>query len=112
MFRNKTKRIAELNDLCRREMGLCGPVVDSFSIAMLPAAVRWAIHEKVERFDNFTPTNDPKGERNFGSFEHAGEIFVWKIDYYDDLGLTKFSEDPSDQGRTIRVVSIMLASEY
>jgi hypothetical protein len=70
-----------------------------------------AIREKVETFDNFTPDNDPHSERDFGAFEHNGEKSFWKIDYYDAT-LTYGSEDPSDPKQTVRVLTIMLASEY
>ena len=70
-----------------------------------------AIREQVERFDTFTPDNDPHHEHDFGSFEHDGERIFWKIDYYD-RSLTNGSEDPSDPAQTTRVLTIMLASEY
>jgi hypothetical protein len=67
--------------------------------------------EKVETFDLFTQDNDPYGERDFGAFEHNGARIFWKIDYYD-LTMTNGSEDPSDPKQTVRVLTIMLASEY
>jgi Protein of unknown function (DUF3768) len=54
--------------------------------------------------------NDPYKERDPGAFVHGNRIF-WKIDYYDTT-LTKGSEDPSDPKQTVRVLTIMLASEY
>jgi hypothetical protein len=88
------REIATLNDLCRRAMGVAGRVVQTQGIASLP-----------------TPDNDPHGERDFGAYEHNGQRIFWKIDYYDTT-LTKGSEDPGDPDKTVRVLTIMLASEY
>lgn len=77
----------------------------------LPPKDQSAIREKVETFDAFTPDNDPYGECDFGAFEHNGERIFWKIDYYD-TALSKGSEDPTDPQQTVRVLTIMLASEY
>jgi hypothetical protein len=108
---DNTTRIAQLNDLCRTAMGVAGRIVQTEGIRALPSSVQSAIREKVERFDTFTPDNDPFQEHDFGSFEHDGELIFWKIDYYD-RSLTGGSEDPSDAAQTTRVLTIMLASEY
>jgi hypothetical protein len=107
----RTIKIAALNDLCRRAMGIAGRVVQTIGIAALPVRDQSAIREKVETFNAFTPGNDPHGERDFGAFEHNGERIFWKIDYYDPT-LSFGSEDPSDPKLTMRVLTIMLASEY
>jgi hypothetical protein len=107
----KTDQIAALNDLCRRAMGIAGRAVQTAGISSLPPADQSAIREKVETFDAFTTDNDPHKERDFGAFEHNGQRIFWKIDYYDTT-MTKGSEDPSDPRQTVRVLTIMLASEY
>jgi hypothetical protein len=106
-----TKKIADLNDLCRKAMGIAGRLVQTAGISALPHEDQSAIREKVETFDAFTPDNDPHKERDFGAFDHNGERIFWKIDYYDTT-LSKGSEDPSDPKQTVRVLTIMLASEY
>lgn len=111
MSNPKTQRIAKLNDLCRTAMGVAGRVVQTSGISALPSADQSAILEKVETFDAFTPDNDPYGEHDFGSFEYNGEQIFWKIDYYDPA-MEFGSEDPSDSARTLRVLTIMFASEY
>lgn len=111
MTNDTTKKIAELNDLCRTAMGVAGRLVQTPGIAALPLNDQSAIREKVERFDAFTEDNDPYGERDFGAFEHNGDRIFWKIDYYDPT-LSMGSEDPSDAKQTVRVLTIMLASEY
>jgi len=111
MSDSNTKKIAELNDLCRTAMGVAGRLVQTAGISALPMQDQSAIREKVETFATFTPDNDPYGERDFGAFDHNGHKIFWKIDYYDTT-LTKGSEDPSDPKQTVRVLTILLASEY
>lgn len=104
-------RIAELNDLARTAMGIAGRVCQTPGITGLPAATQSRIRELVETFNAFTPGNDPYGERDFGAFDHDGHSIFWKIDYYN-RALDGGSEDPSDPGQTVRVLTIMLAAEY
>jgi hypothetical protein len=66
---------------------------------------------KVESFDSFTEDNDPHGEHDFGAFEHEGQRIFWKIDYYA-RDREHGSENPADPKQTVRVLTIMLASEY
>ena len=106
-----TNTIAALNDLCRRAMGIAGRLIQTPGICALPLGDQSAIRERVELFDAFTPDNDPHQERDFGSFDHAGQAIFWKIDYYDPT-LTCGSEDPSDPRQTVRVLTIMLAADY
>jgi hypothetical protein len=107
----KTRKIAQLNDLCRKAMGVAGRLFVTEGIASLPLEDQSAIREKVERFSDFNDDNDPYAERDFGAFDHDGQKVFWKIDYYDKT-LTAGSPDPSDPARTTRVLTIMLASEY
>jgi len=111
MTTEKTAKIAALNDLCRKAMGVAGRLVQTCGISSLPPKDQSAIREKVETFDAFTPDNDPHGERDFGAFDHNGDRIFWKIDYYDAT-LSRGSEDPTDTVQTVRVLTIMLASEY
>lgn len=108
---DNAEKIAKLNDLCRRAMGIAGKLVQTHGINALSAADQSAIREKVEMFDDFSADNDPHGERDFGAFEHDKQRIFWKIDYYD-RSLTWGSENPADPTQTVRVLTIMLASEY
>jgi hypothetical protein len=107
----KIARIAKLNDICRTAMGVAGRLIQTEGINALPSRDQSAIREQVELFNDFTPANDPHGERDFGAFDHDGEKVFWKIDYYAP-DLCHGSEDPSDPRQTVRVLTIMLASEY
>lgn len=66
---------------------------------------------KVRAFKDFGPDNDPHGEHDFGAFEAWGEIIFWKFDYFAPE-LEHGSEDPADPAKAVRVLTIMLASEY
>lgn len=63
----------------------------------------------VQRFNTFTPANDPRGEHDFGVIPWYQERTYWKIDYYDQAlqhGLGPLDPDCR------RVMTILLASEY
>jgi hypothetical protein len=111
MADNNTKRIAELNDLCRKSMGIAGRLIQTKGFNALPPHVQSAIREKVEIFDNFTSDNDPYGEHDFGVIEHDENRIFWKIDYYAP-DMMHGSENPADPKQTVRVLTIMLAEEY
>ena len=105
---DRTTKIQTLNDLARTTFRGCR--------VMVTAGVRElddldAVLNKVRAFDAFSEDNDPYGEHDFGSFSHAGQTLLWKIDYYDRT-LTAGSEDPADPEATIRVLTVLLASEY
>lgn len=65
----------------------------------------------VREYDQFCPENDPHNEHDFGSFTCAGHRVCWKIDYYD-TALEFGSPDPANPDHTVRVLTVMLASEY
>ena len=106
-----TKRIAELNDLARKAMGIACRLYQTEGISSLSPEAQSTIREKVETFDAFTSDNDPYHERDFGAFDHEGMRVFWKIDYYD-RSLSRGSENPADPLQTVRVLTIMLAEEY
>lgn len=108
---NHAQRIAELNDLCRTAPGIGGRWIQTPGINQLPSEDQSAIREQVERFRDFTPDNDPYGERDFGAFTHSGYRIFWKIDTYAP-DLQHGSANPADPRQTVRVLTIMLAEEY
>lgn len=67
--------------------------------------------EAVRSFDSFDADNDPYREHDFGAFDFHGEKVFWKIDYYAP-DLASGAEDPADPQSTVRVLTIMRASEY
>jgi len=123
MNETNTNKIAELNNRFRKSTLSLDPVAVSLGKKFMTSGIQALglvatveIAERVAAFDSFTEDNDPHREHDFGSFDHDGNRIFWKIDYYDrasfgtghDLG----SEDPSDPAKTLRVLTIMLASEY
>ena len=121
---SRAERIARLNDLARRVMGIACVVVATDGVRALPEADQSRLRELVEIFDAFTPNNDPYGERDFGAI-YQGVDGVWSASRPVDVAVTVFwkidayerelrfgSDDPADPAVTRRVLTIMLASEY
>jgi hypothetical protein len=106
----KTARIRELNDAFRRTF-VGGRVMLTASVDALPDADKAAVLAKVRTFDAFNGDNDPHGEHDFVSFEHEGERYFAKVDYYA-RDMRHGSNDPSDPKHTTRVMTIMRADEY
>lgn len=110
----KTQKIAELNDAFRlnpADSGIPGQTLMTQGINALPEEDQINIFTRVRCFNDFTEDNDPYGERDFGSFVYQGQKIVWKIDYYAN-DMKHGSENPADPKQTVRVLTIMLASEY
>lgn len=125
--REQTARIARLNDLARRAMGIACTAVATAGFRSLPDADQSWVRELIETYNAFTDDNDPYGERDFGTIyqlcdgswtterprlrEDERERVFWKIDYYDrDMRFA--SEDAANPAITRRVLTIMLSDEY
>jgi hypothetical protein len=80
---SSTEKIRELNDAFRITWRRNGDVYLTAGIAALPEEEQAEIMCRVQRFDAFTPENDPYYEHDFGSFEHRSRTVFWKVDYYD-----------------------------
>jgi Protein of unknown function (DUF3768) len=91
MTDSNAKRIAELNDLCRKAMGIAGRLMQMEGFNTLPLHIQFAMRERVETFDNFTSDNDPY----VGVVEHKENRIFWKIEYYA-LGMMHGSENPAE----------------
>ena len=109
----KPDKIRELNDAFRKSLQ-----PDENNRAIVTQGIQdqgekfmYPVFDRVRAFDDFSPDNDPHGEHDFGAFEYLGQKIFWKYDYYDN-NLEFGSEDPSDPKQTVRVLTIMLASEY
>jgi hypothetical protein len=112
----KTEQICDLNDRFRKgDPSIPGQMVMTSGVqelASIDHEMRFGqIIETVRSLDEFSEDNDPHHEHDFGAFEIFGEKLFWKFDYYAP-DLMHGSEDPADISRTVRVLTIMLASEY
>jgi hypothetical protein len=104
------KRTRELNDAFRMTLR-SGRVLITAAVNALPDDLKALAIQRVRTFSDFSKENDPHNEHDFGRFELGGETFFWKIDYYDE-SCTFGSMDPSDPSKTMRVLTLMLASDY
>lgn len=113
---SRLERIAELNDRCR--LGL-----DRTARHMMTQNIRATLSEngsvhgilatarlmKQVRQYAFGPDDGP--ERDFGAFDFDGHRVCFKIDYYEP-SMEYGAEDPSDASATVRVMTVMLSSDY
>ena len=102
--------IAILNDKFRKSF-IGGEVLLRAGIAAMSSEDKVNIVSVVQNFDNFTTANDPYGEHDFGCFDYKGQKIFFKIDYYDKK-LQYLSEDPTDDSKTIRTLTIMQAEDW
>ena len=125
--REQTVRIARLNDLARRAMGVACTAVATVGFRSLPEADQSQVRKLIETFDAFDEDNDPHGERDFGKIyqlvdgrwtterprvrEDERERVFWKLDYYDRQ-MEFASDDAANPAITRRVLTIMLSDEY
>lgn len=107
---DKAERIAALNDRFRQTFW-GGKVMMTQEVSALPEDLQLSLFRMVAEYDDFTPDNDPYGERDFGCITIAGEKFFWKISYYD-ARMEYGSDDPANPEMTTRVLTIMRADEY
>ena len=107
---SRTGHIRALNDELRSK-GSGGITVVTRGIAALSAPDLAAVIAAVQRFDDFSVANDPYGEHDCAVLEVADQRVIFKIDYFD-LTFNGHSADPADPLLTLRVMTIMLASEY
>ena len=111
-----SKRIRQLNDRFRKgDTTIPGHVLVTLGIRDLLERHEGYnllhVAAEVRGFSAFTEDNDPQGEPEFGAFYFLGETIFWKIDYYEP-GMEAGAEDPADPWKSVRVLTIMLASEY
>jgi hypothetical protein len=73
--------------------------------------VKSAALAKVAEFKDFNEENDPHEEHDYGSFDHCNRELFFKIDYYN-LAMDGLSEDPADNTKTKRVMTVGLSMDW
>lgn len=106
----RTLRVRQLNDELRKTM-TGGQIMITPGIEALGLMSVTSILRAVREHDQFSAANDPHGEHDFGALTCLGHRIFWKIDCYD-YQLEFASPDPANPHITVRVLTIMLASEY
>lgn len=104
----------ELNDKFRTKGDqTLGRFTCTRSITALTGQGMIDIINAVKQFDDWSESNDPYGEHDFGAFEVNGESYIWKIDYMDNIyqGGVDHSERNNTE-RCKRVLTIMRSDEY
>ena len=103
--------IAAMNDSLDRNDDQAGFIVLPRGVRMLDQEAVGRIVNAVCEFTDFTRNSDPDGEHDFGVVYVEEKIIFWTIDHYD-ASPGSGSEDPTSDGKTRRVLTIMLREEY
>jgi hypothetical protein len=83
------------------------------SLAMAEDGLALEAVQAVGAFDTFEPENDPSGWHDFGAVDICGEKIFWKIDLYEaDSDFRYGAEAPDNPATTMRVLTIMMASDW
>jgi hypothetical protein len=83
------------------------------SLAMAEDGLALEAVQAVGEFDVFEPENDPDGCHDFGAVDIRGQKVFWKIDLYEaDSDFRYGAEAPDNPATTMRVLTIMMASDW
>ena len=83
------------------------------SLAMTEDGLVLEAVQAVGEFDVFEPENDPDGCHDFGAVDIRGQKVFWKIDLYEaDSDFRYGAEAPDNPATTVRVLTIMMASDW
>jgi hypothetical protein len=106
--------VAKLNDQLRKKGDTSlGKIVCTSTITALSGQGMINVINAVKNYDDWSESNDPYGEHDYGRVEVDGVSYIWKIDYYD-LSYT-YGVDASERNNTARcrrVLTIMRSDEY
>lgn len=119
-------QIAALNDEARRAMGILCNVCESIGVRRTSLHERQVIRALVETYNGWKHSDNPYDEHDFGvvyqlnsgawtNIAPRGTSWVraifWKFDYHDKTSFAP-SHTSWDAKQTLRVLNLMLPSEY
>jgi hypothetical protein len=128
-LQNYSNAIKNLNDNARLSIKRIIPVlhlfypagaikIDKSVILAFSDAVKYLKIDQIKellgviiKYNDFNEGDDSYNEHDFAKVIYDSESFYWKIDYYDQQ-LTYHSENPADENKTIRVITIAYLHEY
>lgn len=110
MTPQQTAKVAELNDLVRRDMK-GGKWVRTQGV-MATQYDGPGLYALVARFEDFTEANNPHGERDMGLIQLPNQSIMWKIDVFSDAECQYGSEEPWNPDASYRVLTLLLPEEY
>ena len=83
------------------------------SLAMAEDGLALEAVQAVGEFDVFEAENDPDGCHDFGAVDIRGQKVFWKIDLYEaDSDFRYGAETPDNPATTMRVLTVMMASDW
>lgn len=100
--------IRELNDSFRQRH-TDGNITQA--VVRLTGGLFMDLLDAVSSISSFDDKRDPHGEHGVGKLNWLGEEVLWKIDYWDET-LFAPSPDPAYPNVTVRMMTVMLSSEY
>lgn len=110
MTPQQTAKVAELNDLVRRDMK-GGKWVRTQGV-MATQYDGPGLYAMVARFADFTEANNPHGERDMGVIQLGGTSIMWKIDVYENAECEYGADEPWNPDASYRVLTLLLPEEY
>jgi hypothetical protein len=106
----RSEVIARLNDQLRKT-GMGGAIMITRNVMRMTGFDAVALAAALANYNDFEPSGDPHGERDFGCMTLWGHDLLWKVDYYD-RSMEFGSDDPADPEATHRVLTVMLAADW
>lgn len=106
----RAEAIARLNDHLRKT-GTGGAIMITQNVKRITGFDAAALAAALASYNEFDPSGDPHGERDFGCMTLWGYDLLWKIDCYDK-DLKYGSDDPANPEATRRVLTVMLATDW